>query len=65
MAEIQDIGINTAIVGVLRKYKKEIPVDYLAKEVGRRTYEIQGSLKNLVDHKIVKIHNDFVSILES
>ncbi len=64
MAEIQDIGINTAIVDVLKRYNKEIPVDYLAREVGRRTHEIQGSLKNLEDHKIVKIHNAFVSILE-
>ena len=62
MAEIQDIGINTAIVGVLRKYNKEIPVDYLAREVGRRTYEIQEPLKNLEEHRIVKMHDNFVSI---
>ena len=64
MGEIQEIGINTAIVGVLRKYDKEIPVDYLAREVGRRTHEIQEPLKILDEHSIVKIHNDFVSILE-
>ena len=57
-----DVGINKAIVGVLRNYDKEIPVDYLAKELCRSTSEIQRPLQNLEKKGIVKIHDAHISV---
>jgi len=57
-------GISTAIIKVLKSYSKKIPVDFLAKSIGRSTPEIQGYLEDLKDEGIIKLDGDDVSIAE-
>jgi len=55
-------GTNTLIVDVLRDYNRDIPVEFLAKELCIGVDETEKYLENLERHGIVEIHDNFVGI---
>ena len=58
---IESLGLNTRIVSVLKKYGT-VPVDFLAKSVGRRKSEIEDDLKTLQDMDVIKYDGKNVSL---
>ncbi|MEM9275699.1 MAG: hypothetical protein AAGA80_22480 [Cyanobacteria bacterium P01_F01_bin.143] len=51
----QHVGLHTSILETTRKYRKAIPVDYLAKLYSRTREEIQPYLENLEEAGLIKI----------
>jgi len=56
-------GIATVIIRTLSKYRGTMPIDLLAKEVGRNTPEILDYLKKLESEEVLKIRGETVSLL--
>lgn len=57
-----NLNINSEIVGILEDYDKEIPVDFLARELCRTTPEIRSHIEKLKGKGIVNLHNNNISI---
>jgi len=55
-------NMNIEMVDILEYYGKEIPIDFLARELSRAPSEIQKDVKRLEEKGIVKVHNDNISI---
>jgi Mn-dependent DtxR family transcriptional regulator len=53
---------HTEIVNILANRKKEIPIGYLARLLGRRTAEIEAYLKQLEEDGAIEIHDQSVSL---
>lgn len=49
-------GVNTIIIETLREYDDKIPIDFLAKKIGRERNEITKYLEDLETKGI--LHND-------
>jgi len=60
--EKASLGINTAIIDILQKYNRKIPIDFVAKVIGRRTYEIQGYVKKLEQEGIIERDGEDIAI---
>jgi DNA-binding transcriptional ArsR family regulator len=56
-------GVHVAIVRMLRNYKGEVPVGFLAREVGRSPPEVRGHLRALEKEGIVRLRDDSVCIV--
>ena len=57
-----NLNINSEIVDILEDYDKEIPVDFLARELCRTTPEIRSHVEKLKGKGIVNLHNNNISI---
>jgi len=55
---IQDGGISLRIVNFLGKYPYAIPIDFLAKELGRRSEDLMTDLSSLQSRGVVKINQE-------
>ena len=55
-------GVSTAIVKALKIYSKSIPVDFLARLIGRSSTEVEKSLADLEKNGVVKRDGDTVSV---
>ncbi len=58
------LGINTAIINVLQKYNKKVPIDFVARTIGRRPLEIQAYVKRLERKGIIERDGDDIFIVE-
>lgn len=57
------VGLNMAIVTTLKSYKRELPIDFLARTLGRQSYEIRPNLQNLERMGVVRIVGDNVALV--
>lgn len=55
-------GLSMAILEILRKYKKPIPIEYLAKILGRRDVEINEKINALQKEGIIARDGNKVSV---
>lgn len=60
--EKSSLGVNSAIVNVLQKYNKRIPIDFVAKVIGRRSFEIQNNVTKLEQEGIIERHGEDINI---
>lgn len=63
--EKSSLGINTAIINILQKYNKRIPIDFVAKVIGRRSFEIQNNVAKLVQEGIIERHGEDITIADN
>lgn len=57
-------GMHAAILEIVRKYNKEIPLDFVAGQLGRRQDEIGPYVKNLEKAGIVRVNGDYISYVK-
>jgi len=62
--EKASLGVNTAIINILQKYNKKIPIDFVAKTIGRRSLEIQAYVEKLERKGIIARDGENISIAE-
>jgi predicted transcriptional regulator len=55
-------GINTSIIEALKEYNDKLPIDFLAKRIGRDREEITKYLDALVSKGIVQNDGNYVSL---
>jgi len=55
-------GINSSIVRTLQNYNSEIPIDFLAKKVGRRRSEVLVYLIALNEKGVVQLSDKNVAL---
>lgn len=55
-------GINTIIIQTLKEFNDEIPIDFLARRIGRERTEILKYLEALETEGIIKHKGNNVSI---
>jgi len=55
---MEALGINTAIVRVLKEYDKNLPIEFLAKKIGRETSETRSNIEELIEEGVVRLMRD-------
>jgi predicted transcriptional regulator len=55
-------GINTSILETLKEYNDKIPIDFLAKRIGREREEIAKYLEALEEKGVVRNEGNLVYI---
>ena len=60
--EKSSLGVNSAIINILQKYNKRIPIDFVAKVIGRRSFEIQNNVTKLEQEGIIERHGEDINI---
>ena len=61
MAEV--VGLSTQIVAILKQYRR-IPVDFLARRLGRHTSEIREDLESLEREGVLERDGEQVTLSE-
>ncbi len=54
-APVESAGISVRIVDFLDKFANDVPIDFLAQELGRRPEKLMEDLKQLADRGVVRI----------
>jgi hypothetical protein len=64
---VQDGGISLRIVNFLQSYPSAVPIDFLAKELGRRPETLNDDLSSLAAKGVVKIdtQNGTVALIDT
>ena len=60
--EKSSLGVNSAIVDILQKYNRKIPIDFVAKVIGRRSLEIQSNVTKLEQEGIIERDGEDITI---
>jgi predicted transcriptional regulator len=58
------VYINQAIIKTLKDYHKKLPIDFLAKVIGRQADEIKDDLEGLKNKGVIEVDDQGVSIRE-
>jgi hypothetical protein len=58
-------GINTGIVQTLKAYNRALPVDFVARYIGRQPYEIQSDIKNLERMGVIQRIGENISLVKT
>jgi predicted transcriptional regulator len=57
-APIESAGISVRIVDFLDKFANDVPIDFLAQELGRRPERLMEDLKQLEERGVVRIDHE-------
>ncbi len=55
---MKGLGINTAIVKVLKEYNEDVSIDFLAKVIGRDVSETQSNLLGLKEEGVIEFSEE-------
>ena len=61
-SQVRPFGMHTAIVGLLREYRRSVSIDFLAYRLDRRPEEILPYLKTLEEQAAIRLDDGMVSL---
>lgn len=62
MVSDMNIGLSVQIVKILKEYKRNLPIDFLASITQRELTEIRGVLHDLQTRGVVELHDNNASL---